>query len=353
MPYTPPAYSNVTIPTMDASGDLVVSFSRNPKKFSVNRYAHLRKVKKRLGYYLTIDPADAARVNSLDGSESLWPLNQPRPAAKFVQNHQFHRFDCERHTRGFELDRETVKHAEWDIKRTNGAAVAQQLMTERTLRALSALNGASWGTNTAAVDGTLLTGGQNWTNGTPTAPNIFNSLLQAKEAIEKATVGALSSDDMILVVDPTTARKMATSPEIHSYLKESPFAEAKLRDKNNWNQQFGLPPDLYGFTVVVEKAVVEAAKKGGATDRKWALNGSVGTATAYLLTRPEDEGMALDEGGDDDPTVHSTIAVLSYEEMNVEVFEDSKNRMLDSYITEDNAILVTSVLSGFKFTAIV
>ena len=59
-----PSGSNTYIPSFDATGQLVVSFSRNPKDFPLNKCITITPVKKSSGYYLKLNAEQAARVTN-------------------------------------------------------------------------------------------------------------------------------------------------------------------------------------------------------------------------------------------------------------------------------------------------
>src|SRR5690606_30153563 len=73
MTATIPGGSNAYIPSHEASGKLVVDFSRNPSKFALAKYAQIVPVTEQLGYYLEMTVEEAARVLDDDGFDVDWP----------------------------------------------------------------------------------------------------------------------------------------------------------------------------------------------------------------------------------------------------------------------------------------
>ena len=67
-----PSGTNTYIPSFDATGELIVSFSRNPKSFSLNRYTTITPVKKSTGYYLKLTAEQAARVSNSNLNDFVW-----------------------------------------------------------------------------------------------------------------------------------------------------------------------------------------------------------------------------------------------------------------------------------------
>ena len=67
-----PSGSNTYVPSFDATGQLVVSFSRNPKEFPLNKYIAITPVKKSSGYYLKLNAEQVARVTYADLKDHVW-----------------------------------------------------------------------------------------------------------------------------------------------------------------------------------------------------------------------------------------------------------------------------------------
>ena len=79
MAYAYPSGFNTFVPSFEASGHLVVAFSREPKDFPLNQWISLTPVKKSVGYFLRITPEVAARVINTDLREFIWSDGDDSP----------------------------------------------------------------------------------------------------------------------------------------------------------------------------------------------------------------------------------------------------------------------------------
>lgn len=328
------------IPSHEATGKLVVDFSRNADSFAVNKYAQIVPVTATTGIYLKMTPDQAARVSS-GGAEFIWPDGQAAPTGS--DNHkefEFASYFTQRFAPSFSLGSKTVKETPWDVVAAYGKMAAQQAMTLRTRKVVTALTtSGNYGSTAAAT----AAGGGKWDVGTATAPYIMKGLQYARLAIHKATVGAIKPSDLVLVVSPGLATLMASSQEVHSYLKESPSAWAEIvGDRPNYNANWGLPQQLYGTPIVVEDAVVETANKGATASKSTIL----GDTVAALIARPG--GLEGNYGG---PS-YSFLTQFMLEEMTVEVKDDPDNRRTVGRVVEDYAVVATAPAAGFYFTAV-
>jgi hypothetical protein len=164
-------------------------------------------------------------------------------------------------------------------------------------------------------------------------------------AINKSTLGVIKHPDVVLLMDPDAAAMLAQSQEIHTYLKESPFALAQIRgDVPSQNGVWGLPDQLYTVKLVVDDTVVVTSKKGAATTTyQYALNFLTNKAL-YLVSRPG--GLEGVEGG----PAFSTLMMFAYEEMTMETLNDADNRRVLGSVVTDFSMLMTSDKSAYKIT---
>jgi hypothetical protein len=316
--------NNTFIPTFDVEGGIISQFSRNPRDFSLNAYSQLRKVPLSVGRYLRIDPDQNTRILYGDDRENLWAEGQPRPTGvNNLSQFEFQPYTTKRYDYAFTLGQRTVIQTAWMIEQMEQSKVLQQAMTARTMKALGALNSATWGTNSGPVDGVAggtpgtgvtLPSGQNWTNGTATSPNLKTSLLRAASVITKNVGAGINLKDLVLIVNPDTAIGMSTSPEIQQSFIQSQFALDQLTGADNVaGGGWGLPPRLYnGIRVVIEDAVRTSTAIGAATKTQGYI---IPTGEAYLVCRPGGDAKSTVNFGDENSPVVSTLIGFFMEEM--------------------------------------
>jgi hypothetical protein len=364
--YTQVGGSNPYIPTFDgeATGNLVLEYSRNPKSFPLNQYTELRPVTLSRGYYLRIEPQNAARIRTADGREFAWAPGSDRPTGTDNQERfQFAPYFCQRRAFSVRLDNRAVQMSAWPVAETELRAKGQQCMTQRSKYAANILNAAYTGSSMTSTVAAI-TGNANYTldKGTVTSPYIKITFQTAALAINKATLGVINPEDLVVVMSPDTAVALAQSPEVQAMLSNSVYAYPLLTGtlpgqiQRNWS----LPPLLYDFRVSVENTVLISTARGVATQT---YGYTIPKGTIYLLTRRENEmvnpSILKTERGEQKMTdeemqavpVYSTLVGFFKEEMTTESRVDPWNRILDISIATDFDYQVTQYLSGFQLTS--
>lgn len=366
-----PSGTNTYIPSFDATGQLVVSFSRNPKDFALNKYITITPVKKSSGYYLKLNAEQAARVAYDSLKDHVWHDGNDAPHGEW-NNEKFEwlNFNTQRYVFPFRLGYKAVDQADWKIVASYSAINAQQAMTARVVKVWDKLytslstatknaSGASKGiiegdTNTISsvecdsadnviTGGSFLNAGDSGdiNQGTSKGPVIKKALNAISRRLNKATLGACGPKEMCVIINPTTADALARSKELHTYLKESPVALAQIRgDSESMNGKYGLPDKLYGYDIIIEDVVKVKNKKGAVRDTDYVLPDN----EAWILARPGD--LVGFEGSPSFSTVH----LFAYEEMTVEQKDDPDNRRINARIVEDYGIEIVAPVTAFKLT---
>ncbi len=338
-----PGLNNVYLISHDATNNLIVSYSRNPKDFALNSYIQIAPVTKMVGAYLRVTAEEAARIVSTDLSNLRWPDGAEAPMhEEGLESHEWQSYRCERYARGFNLGDLTIEQATWDIVGMHAAFHAQGMMTARTqlVHTLLATSGSWLAAHTATA---TVAGGGKWDVSSVDTKYIKKSFRYAEIQILKATLGVVRPKDLVLVINPEVAAKMSESDEVHQYIKESPDAMAQLRgDTPSQNGKFGLPDFLYGLRIVIEDAVKVSTPKGGTATPDFICSGD----EAYLLAR-----VGGIEGKFGSPSF-TTVSTFMKEEMTVETKRDDDNRRTKGRVVENYDVVMTAPSSGFRFSDI-
>lgn len=335
---------NTYVPSFEASGEIVVQYSRNPKDFALNSYITLTPVEKSTGYFLSIQPDNAARILSATSSDFIWPDGNDAPTGAWnTEAFTFSPFNTVRYNYPFRLGYKAVEQAVWKIIASHAAMAAQQCMTSRTLEVATLLDtDGSYPTGHYATATSL--GGGFWSDGTAANPIIKKTLNAAAQTIQKDTVGVVRPRDLVLVISPTAADLMASSQEIHTYLAQSPSALAQVRgDVPSQNGLWGLPDILYGYRLAIEDAVYGSTPKGAQTFSPGYIKGS---NTAWLVARP---GQLV---GTEGAPSFSSCHLFVYEEMTVESKDDVDNRRHTGRVVDDRGVKMVSGASAFKIKSL-
>ena len=345
-----PSQYNVFVPDHEATNKLVVDFGRNVKDFPVNKYTQIVPVKKPTGYYMVMTLEEAGRILNTDLSDFQWPDGAKDPGWETNEGHESFRFEEFRALRlaqSVPLGDLTTEHASWDIVAQTASIKARQMMTARTVKAITKFTtagnyDASHTSAVASISGNSWT----WAASTTARQDIKRSLNYAANVINKDTLGAIKPADLILVMSPDCALEISDSQEIVDYLKGSPdayaYVKGDLADQNR-NSAYGLPPTLYGYEVVIEDTVKVASRKGATAARSRVL----ASGTPFLCARPG--GLEGQYGG---PSF-STVTFFMLEEMTAETKTDSDHRRKVVRVVENYAEVMTAPVSGFLFTSAV
>lgn len=345
-----PGPYDVYVPNPEASGNLIVGYSRNAKNFPVNNYIQMFPSEKMFGGYWSYTSRNAARIISPVDAEHIWADGDPTPPGiGNMESFLFLTYKTTRRAYTFTVGNLTVEQMSFDMLMTNTRDMAQQCMTARTMLVQNALAGANFGTdNSASVDGTILPAGQNWTTGSVgfsgnQGPNILISIQYGIRRIQQQTIGAVKYDQLSLVFNPVTAQAIAASTELRDYIKQDQFALGQVKGLvPGQNMIWGLPDYMYGVKIVVEDAVRVSSRAGAVTDN---IGYVMPTGVAYLLAVDgELEGLA---GG----RTFSTIQMFFYrDEMTTSTLYDMNNERYMIRLTTNYAIVIASTLSSFQFT---
>lgn len=338
--------TNTFLPTHEASGRLVVGFSRNEKDVPLNQVVKLIPCDKPLGYYLKMNPLDYNRLPA-GGTylDSVWARGNPSP--KNTMNNlgfEYKEFRTIRRREHVSLDNESVNLASWDIMSNHTDALAQLAMTKRAVQAYGVAFDTANYTATHTASATTLGGGF-FSAGTATNPIIKIGLNTAARTILKDSNGSIKPDMLGILMNPNTAHKLGQTQEIHSYVKESVYAKDMLEGNGPLNRLFNLPGNLYGYKVVVDLTTYNAFNRGNASE---AQDFVVPDNKILLFTRE-----AKFEGSPDTGSF-STVGLFVHSEndMKVEAFSDPEDRVTNLYVSDETQAQVIADISGFVITAV-
>ncbi len=329
-----PVGFNTFVPSLEASGNLVVNYSRKPDSFAINKYVGIKKVDKDAGKYLYISPDNAMRVSN--PNKWVWQDGADAPKNYILQDFDFRNYTNQRYAFPFIIGNRAVEQAAWDIIAAYAAMSAQAALTSRTLVVQDLLTTtANWGTHT---DTATNLGDGKWDAGTTSAPYILKTLQAVSQIISKDTGGVVGPRDLNLVVNPNTAQAMNASAEIQDYIKGSYDARARILGDSGFSP-WG-PTSIYSFPVVVEDAVVDTSNIGGTSSKEFALPDGY----ALILARPN--VLVNTE------STYNTCTLFMSEEMTVETKLDYDNRRTDGRVVENYSAVITASASGYLVTAV-
>jgi hypothetical protein len=340
----------------------VIAFARDPKKYKLNKYTQLVKSDTELGTYYLIHPDDTVRLVSDNANVWMDGAKRPERTGQRVR-HKTAEFACVRRDYDFQIGWRTLQTADYKVLLANTNSAENEAMIAWTKEVIDlAETATNWGNNTAnAVD---LAGGATWDAGTANNPVIKKSLLQLAEQITLLTNGVAAdfenADDvgLVLVLNPQSARRLASTPEIHSVYKESLYAEQMIGKSGvNPNAVFGLPARLYGYTTVVETAVIVSERAESETTVGAHQAATTGSPAPRRFVKSFDSAIVASRPGGIDGTLgapnFSTIQRYYVgSELKVKIFDEAKHEYTDGHVERFGVTKLAAPASGFLVTNI-
>lgn len=344
-----PGQSNTYVKDHAATNFLITQFSRNVKDFPLNQYIQYLPVKKDTGYYLRLNIEQAGRLKDGKLDKHVWPDGADRPehndgtsAFNWVD------FRAIRFNYGCTLGWLSRDQAGYNIQDVELANKAQLAMTARTKRVHEVLANNSLWDSTHVTDVTTISGNTGrWDQSTTGRADIKRSLGYAHNIIRLHTLAVVKKKkDMQLVMNPTTARKVAECQEIINAVIQSRFAMSHMTNDESQFDEYGLPSKLYGFKVVIEDTVMVSSPIGASTVT---YQDVCPDGVVYLLSRPG----GLVARSANNGVNYSTVMSFMKEDMTTEAKDDPDNRRSKINVVDHTAEELTAPVSGFKFENVV
>jgi hypothetical protein len=353
-PFVYPGPQNVFIPqAQDANGQaLFVDFSRS-QDWMVNRYAQIVPVQNTIGIWYRMGLDERARlIDTASNASAVWADDQERPKPQNTsENFAQDKFQCIRYTYPAQIGQMTSEQAVWNEVQRQERIQAQKAMTWRTQAVINVLTTSSLYPSNHVSDFAGSSGipnvTGNWAGSTSTRQTIRRSIDWAQLQVTLDTRAGV--DDVggktYLVMSPNTAQNIAFSQEIVELVRNSENAIKilQLGDKQTFAQKrYGLPAEIYGCEVIIEKTVRVTSHRGAATST---ASFAVPDGTVIMVYKPNEfEGQ---EGG----KTFSTVAIHIYrkDDLAVETDADSWNRLTKIAVTDTFDVNMTAGLTGYLF----
>jgi hypothetical protein len=334
-----PGGNDTYVPTLELSGNLMVSFSRNVKRYPVTRYAGITPVKQPRGAYLLFNPSDAIRMNNLPQGLEWAPGTLGPVGFANTLGFQQQTYLTKRYSEAIMLDQRSIDIANWPIMKSHTEGLAQKMMTHRAYQVCTKMTTAgNYPSGNVFASGTAAGGGP-LDAGTTSNPYIYNTFSNVVLLIQALTGGRIKRGDIFALGNAKTFTRMSRSREIREYLMQNPEAFRMIQQKkgDGWSENYGLPQELYTTTTICEDMFFNTNNRGAATD----TNSPVfPDGTLFFGVREQDLESA--EGAAN----YSTIQVFIYEDMNVETFTDQEHRYTKLRTTDEFDVQVAAPITG-------
>ncbi len=283
-----PGGQNTWVPNHEAGNKLVIDYSRNPKKYALNKYIQIQPVDKVNALYLQMTVEERGRVMSTNAAEYDFDDGSDAPnGADGTESFNWLNFIAKRKAYPFRIGDMAADQATWDIVAQHADIQAQKAMTVRTQLAYNVLTttGSYSSGHVSAVNGGTISGTSgNWAQSTTARSDIKRSLFTGFTKMLDDTLGVIEPEDCVLVIGDLLAAQISESQEIIDAVKQSTDAWPMLQGNlPNGTQLYNIPSKLYGFPVVIDKTRKTTTLKGASTVTRSAI---FAVGNAFLVARP-------------------------------------------------------------------
>lgn len=336
-----PGGSNTYVPTLELSGNLMVSFARNVKKYPVNRYCRVTPVKKDRGAYLRFDPLSLARFPNVTNA-NVWSPGTLRPTySDGTLGFEQKTFQTKRYNFGKLLDQRAIDLANWPILKMHSEALAQDAMTHRAYTVANKLFDTTQYAGSHVVTASSLAGGF-LDGGTTSDARIKKAFDGCAGLIQKDSMGKVRWGELSVLINHNTAKTWSQSREIREYVMQQSDALKNITlDESNYNAAYGLPSKLYNFNLVIEDLYYNPYNQGDTA--------AVGTPIV-----PDNKAVVFFSGGEQEQPEgapsFSTCHVFAYEEMTIETWDDPRNRITELDVVMDYDTQIVAPVTGVVLT---
>jgi hypothetical protein len=272
------------------------------------------------GYYIKMRNDSQGRY--VNASDSAWADGNDAPTSTYGNDQfLFPEYSCERHGYAKRLGYLAVEQGAWDVLDQASRNLAATAMTARSRRVHTTLTTtANWGANYATA--TSL-GGGTWANATAALPYIRKSIMAAAIQIQLATYGVVQLSDLYVTFNPNVAKTIATSQEFIDFLKQNPVALSIWEGQQQFTK-YNLPESLFGVNIVVDDTTYNPNPPGVAPDLQFSLSDN------YAVITAKPQAVKPSAGG-----AFSTFELFTYQDMEVNIYNDVKNRRYDLQVVEN------------------
>lgn len=339
---------------------MAIGFVKNPKSMAFNRYAQYVKAPDVNFLYYTLDIDEPNRLVELN--DFAWAYDDYRPSGRGWNSRVQATADLiNRWCMSYEIGDQTIaswKKSGLDPKMLYDKIRTSQMNLHRAQRVFTEMTGATY---TLSYDINTLMGTTgayfDKSSGVEYDPNsgavndnfqiIKRTFMRVSRLVHLQTNGVVTGEELLAVIPPIVAEKMATSGEMVNYLKQSPYAKELI---NPNFKRWGLPDEYEGVKIVVEdtprvfinkKADGTIASVTTSTERDYIHN----VDTIYFVSR-----VGGTDGGYGLPNF-STVQIYTHNgEVQVEAFSEPKHKLVESSIVMEDQTVVPTTLGALKLT---
>lgn len=283
--FSAPGYPNNYIPGYAGDGEnqkrFIIGYTLDEASWATGNYLTVLGADKPRAFYPRYLSEDFARVPHATGLDMVWANGAERPKAGEDPRFTNEEYKLERYGKTGFVGDQTEEYSEIGSQVTllqetyaGQARIFRTIMTqtEMTTSANYASGNyyADWGdlANDAVTQGYAagyfgVAGTDTITSGTVNDPLIYKFFDHAVRKILLKSNGRIQSKDLIAVMNPTTAARLAKTQEIRVFNAQQSGSINYTQGKAPYEYwpTMGLPNPLYGLKILVDPTVKVAAKQ--------------------------------------------------------------------------------------------
>lgn len=285
LPMTPPGYQNIYIPgymgDKSAHEKFLVGFTLNEDMIALNQWLTVVGTDSPRAYYPIFNSSDFVRLKNNTGRDRHWQDGTERPTAMQGPRFTNREFRLERYGESTFIGNMAEEYSQLGSLITlNQEQLASRALVWRSVVAASVITDpskyittgspaptdtyfASWAAMKTALEGgggPYPSGyfGANLYAGTINAPVAKRFFGWAVQEVQRRTNGRVKIKDLLFLINPRTAAKLAATEEVHAYLAQQVNSQKLLEgsDPAFDNAAYGIPQPFYNIRVVCDATAV-------------------------------------------------------------------------------------------------
>ncbi len=338
----------------------VVSYARKPSKWPLNEYIQYVPTKKKNAAFVQLG-VDAF-VRAVTDEEDAWEDGDDRTQMGEYNKipYKMIPFRTMRRNTAWQLGEEAIEETDaFKLKPAHVDMATSVRMTKRTQKVITFLQTSSnWPTSQVATANTLNGGKGKWNLGSAD-PNsatylaIQATLTEVADRINLATNGVVMPTDLVFILSPQAARKIAMAPEIVEFCRNTNYSREYMeKGLDPGYMLYGMPKFYKGFKFIVENSPIvterETTSAGAITEATTNRTRIKNDTTCICVSRPG--GLDGEYGSLGN---FSTVQIYHHKELlQVEAYTDAENRRIRGHVCDDIYVALASAISGFLITSI-
>ncbi len=277
-PFSPAGFPNIIIPgysgDKDAQARLLVGHALNEDVIGLNQWATVIGTDAYEAFYPTFNSSDFVRLKSVTGYDRTWQDVADRPTAMQGVRYTNRKYRLERYGESMLVGNLAEEYSQiGPLVKLSQDTLGSRAVIWRSVVAGSVITDsenyitaaspsiydnyfADWSTMASVLEAALYPSGYFGADmyaGTIEKPVFQRFLGHAVQFIQRVTNGRIKIDDLLFLINPRTAAKLASTEELHAFQAQQAGSLALLKGESpKFEAVFGMPQPTYQVRVVAD-----------------------------------------------------------------------------------------------------